>query len=158
VVFKFSNAPSTYNKCHQKCSPSGKRDGNCHDLAVSCWEMFLKAVGQPLMTAKGVVESRAGKCPKAIGKLEMPQYLPLANRRGGGIAQQLLAKTWHFPSLFSEAPHFCLQLHLKVTGAMEKFFKRSAALLIFCSFQPYYILPNSNWCNSPIKNILRVFS
>jgi hypothetical protein len=32
------------------------------------WEMLLKAVGQPLGTAKGYRKA-AGKCPKDIGKL-----------------------------------------------------------------------------------------
>jgi hypothetical protein len=60
-----------------------------------------------------------GKCPKAIGKpldnsqrvlesrREMPKYLLSANRREGRIAQRLLAKSWEFAALFSEALHFC---------------------------------------------------
>jgi hypothetical protein len=35
----------------------------------------------------------------------MPKYLPPADRRGGRIAQQLLAKTWQFPFISSEALH-----------------------------------------------------
>jgi hypothetical protein len=50
-----------------KRGPSEKRDGNCHFLADSRWEMLLKAVGQPLGTARRVLEA-AEKCPKAIGK------------------------------------------------------------------------------------------
>jgi hypothetical protein len=50
---------------------------------------------------------------------------------------------WQFPSLFSEAPHFCLRLG-KVKEAMEKFKKRSAALSYFCSFQAHYFLRNSS--------------
>jgi hypothetical protein len=34
--------------------PFRKRDGNCHVLADSRWEMLLKAVEQPLGTAKRV--------------------------------------------------------------------------------------------------------
>jgi hypothetical protein len=98
-----------------------ERDGNCHFLAESRWKMLLKAVRQLLGTAKRVLESHwempkgywkaAGKFLKGIGKLlGMPKYLPSTNRRGGRIAQWLLAKTWQFSSLFSEAPHFCLKL------------------------------------------------
>jgi hypothetical protein len=47
----------------------------------------------------------------------MPKLQPLANRRQGKIAQRLLAKTWQLPSLFSEAPCFCLHL-LKVNGTV----------------------------------------
>jgi hypothetical protein len=44
-----------------------KRDGNCHGLADSQWEMLLKAVGQPLATAKGHKKA-VGKCLKDTGK------------------------------------------------------------------------------------------
>jgi hypothetical protein len=54
VVFKILKAPSTFNKCQQKRGPSEKRDGNCHVLADSCWDMLLTAVGQLLGTAKRV--------------------------------------------------------------------------------------------------------
>jgi hypothetical protein len=50
MVLTFSNAPSNF----KKCSPSEKRDGNCQVLADSRWEMLLKAVEQPLGTAKRV--------------------------------------------------------------------------------------------------------
>jgi hypothetical protein len=49
----FLNAPSNFQKCYQKCDPE-KRDGNCHILVDNRWEMLLKAVGQPLGTAKRV--------------------------------------------------------------------------------------------------------
>jgi hypothetical protein len=48
----------------------------------------------------------------------MPKYLLLANRRGGRIAQRLLAITWQFAALFSEALRFCLHL-FKVERALE---------------------------------------
>jgi hypothetical protein len=38
--------------------PFREKDGNCHILANNCWELFLKAVGQPLGTAKRVKENR----------------------------------------------------------------------------------------------------
>jgi hypothetical protein len=38
----------------KKCGPSEKKDGNCHILADSRWEMVLKAIGQPLVTTKRV--------------------------------------------------------------------------------------------------------
>jgi hypothetical protein len=66
-----------YNRS-QKHGPSEKRDGNCHVLADSCWEMLLKAVEQPLGRAKRVQESRwempkgywaaSGKFLKGVGK------------------------------------------------------------------------------------------
>ncbi len=52
------SAPSTFNKCQQKRGPSGKMDRNCSVLANSSWEMLLKVIGQPLGTAKKVLESR----------------------------------------------------------------------------------------------------
>jgi hypothetical protein len=66
--------------------------------------MLLKAVGQTLGTAKRVLESHweppkgywkaSGQFLKGVAKpLEMSKYPPPANRRGGRIAQQLLAKT-----------------------------------------------------------------
>jgi hypothetical protein len=55
-----------------------KRDRNCHVLADSRWEILLKAVEQPLGTAKRVLEIRwempkgywpaYGKFLKGIGK------------------------------------------------------------------------------------------
>ncbi len=50
MFLKFSSAPSTFNK--QKRGHLRKRDGNCHGLADSRWEMLLKAVGQLLGTVK----------------------------------------------------------------------------------------------------------
>jgi hypothetical protein len=38
---------------------------------------------------------------------EMPKYPPSANRRGGRIAQQLLAKTLQFLFISSETLPFC---------------------------------------------------
>jgi hypothetical protein len=53
-IKKIFTAPSTFNKREQKRGLSEKRDGNCHVLAGSPWEMLLKAVEQPLGTAKRV--------------------------------------------------------------------------------------------------------
>jgi HD-like signal output (HDOD) protein len=64
----------------------------------------------------------------------MPKYPLSSNRRGGRIAQQLLAKTWQFPSLFSEALRFCLNL-LKV----EKLLK---ILKTLSGSSPIYVLSN----------------
>jgi hypothetical protein len=50
----------------------------------------------------------------------MPKYPLSANRRGARIAQQLLAKTWQFPSLYSKALRFCLHL-FNVKGTVENF-------------------------------------
>ncbi len=142
--------------------PSEKRDGNCHVLADSRWEMLLKAVGQPLSTAKRVSKSRWWKSPKAIGKplgnswrvsesrWEMPKCPLLANRRGGRIAQRLLAKMWQFPFISSELQRFCLHL-LKVEEAMENFKNAQRFFFYFCPFQPYHLLPDSYWCDSPFK-------
>jgi hypothetical protein len=66
---KSSNAPWTFNKFYQKSSASEKRGGNCYVLADSCWEMLLKAVGQPLGNAHRLLESLRAilkgfkKCP-----------------------------------------------------------------------------------------------
>jgi hypothetical protein len=60
----------------------------------------------------------------------MPKYLQPANRRGGSISQQLLAKTWQFPSLFPEGPHFCSHL-FKVKGAVKNFKMLSGSFPIF---------------------------
>jgi hypothetical protein len=54
VVYKFSYAPSIFNKCSQKRGPSGKMERKFSVLANSCWEMLLKVIGQPLSTAKRV--------------------------------------------------------------------------------------------------------
>jgi hypothetical protein len=78
----------------------------------------------------------------------MPKYLQPAKRRGGSISQRLLAKTWQFPSLFSEGPHFCSHL-LTVKGAVKNFFDAQRLFSYFYSFQPYHFLPDSNWCDSP---------
>jgi hypothetical protein len=80
----------------------------------------------------------------------MPKYLQPANRRGGSISQRLLAKTWQFPSLFPEGPHFCSHL-LTVKGAVKNFFDAQRLFSYFYSFQPYHFLPDSNWCDSPFK-------
>jgi hypothetical protein len=53
----------------------------------------------------------------------------LGNRRQGRIAQRPSAKTWQFPSRFSEALPIRLYL-LKDEGEIE-FYKPSAALLLF---------------------------
>jgi hypothetical protein len=45
VVFKIVKVPWNFRKCEKKRSPSEYRDGNCHVLADSRWEMLLKAVG-----------------------------------------------------------------------------------------------------------------
>jgi hypothetical protein len=50
----------------------------------------------------------------------MPKFPPSANKSKGRITQRLLAKTWQFPSLFSEAARFCLFL-LKVKGTVENY-------------------------------------
>jgi hypothetical protein len=83
--------------------------------------MLLKAVGQLLGTAKRVQESR-WEMPKGYSKAseqflkgigsrwEMPKYPLSANRKGGRISQQLLAKRWQFRALFSEALRFCSHL------------------------------------------------
>jgi hypothetical protein len=44
---KFSQLPLSYKKRKQKCSPSEKKDGNCHVFANSRWEIF------PLLTLAG---------------------------------------------------------------------------------------------------------
>ncbi len=88
---KFLKAPLNFKKCEKKRGPSEKRDGNCHVLANSRWEMLLKAVGQPLGTAKRVLEIRwerpkgywkaSGKFLKGIGK-------PLGNAQITAVIQQ----------------------------------------------------------------------
>jgi hypothetical protein len=80
----------------------------------------------------------------------MPKLQLPANRRQGKIAQRLLAKTWQLPSLFSEAPCFCLYL-LKVHGTVGNFKNPQRVFSNFCSFHPYHFKPNSNWCDSPFK-------
>jgi antirestriction protein len=57
LVLKVSNAPSTFNKCYQKCDLLEKRYRNCHVLADSHWEMRLKAVEQMLHTGLRVAQS-----------------------------------------------------------------------------------------------------
>jgi hypothetical protein len=80
--------------------------------------LFLKAVGQPLGTAERVKENRwemhrgywkdSGQFLKDIGQLPgMPEYPTSANRKGGRVAQWLLAKTWQFQFTSSEVLHFC---------------------------------------------------
>jgi hypothetical protein len=54
VVFKIFNSSFDFKKCSKKHGPSWKRDGNCHVLADSRWEILLKVVGQPLGNAKRV--------------------------------------------------------------------------------------------------------
>jgi hypothetical protein len=79
-----------------------------------------------------------GKLLKGKGKPGgMPKYPQPANRRGARISELLFAKTWQFPSLFSEGPHLRSHL-LKVKGAVK--IKKNAQQLIsyFCSFQPYH--------------------
>jgi hypothetical protein len=45
VVFKIFECSFVFlKKCYQKRGPTEKRDGNCHVLADSRWEMLLKAV------------------------------------------------------------------------------------------------------------------
>ncbi len=85
------------------------------------------------------------------------QKLPISsNWWGDRIAQRLLAKTWQFPSLFYEA--ICIFLHLlKVAGAVENIKNAQRFFSCFCSFQPYHFQPNSNWCGSPLKGMLRWF-
>jgi hypothetical protein len=39
---------------NKKHGPSEERDGNCHILADTRWDILLKAVEQPLGTAKRV--------------------------------------------------------------------------------------------------------
>ncbi len=80
----------------------------------------------------------------------MPKYLQPANRRGGIISQRLLAKTWPFHPFFPEGPHFCSHL-LKVKGAVKNVKNAQRLFSYFCSFQPYHLLPDSNWCDSPFK-------
>jgi hypothetical protein len=81
--------------------------------------MLVKAVAQPLGTAKRVQENRwemsksywraSRQFLKGVGKpLEMPKYQPSANRREGSIALRLVAITWQFPLISFEALHFCL--------------------------------------------------
>jgi hypothetical protein len=67
----------------------------------------------------------------------MPKYPFSVNRRGGRIAQQLLAKTWQFAALFSEALRFYLHL-LKVKGTVENVKNAQRFFSYFCSFQPYH--------------------
>jgi hypothetical protein len=50
----------------------------------------------------------SGQFLEGIGKLLGIAKFPLsANRRQGRIAKRLLAKIGQYPSLFSEALHFC---------------------------------------------------
>jgi hypothetical protein len=75
----------------------------------------------------------------------VPKYLLSANRRGGRIAQRLLAKTWQFAALFSEALRFCLH-SLEVERAGENFKNAQRFFSYFCSLQP-------DWCDSPFKSL-----
>jgi hypothetical protein len=42
---------------------------------------------------------------------------------------------------------------LKVEGAMEHYINAEGLFSYLCSFQPFYFLPNSNWCDSPFKSL-----
>jgi hypothetical protein len=64
---------------------------------------------------------------KPLGNAQLPEP---ANRRGGRISQQLLAKSWQFPSLFSEGPRFCSHF-LKVKGAVKIFFNAQRLFSFF---------------------------
>jgi hypothetical protein len=108
--------------------------------------MLLKVIRQPLGTAKRIQKSR-WEMPKdywiasrqfleGIGNAQIPTS---ANRKQGRMAQQLLAKTWQFPSLFSEATYYVLRLYLlKVKGTVENFKNPQRVFSYFCSFHPYH--------------------
>jgi hypothetical protein len=69
---------------------SGKKDINCSVLANSRWEMLLKVTGQPLGTAKRVLESRS-EMPKGYW-IASGQFLegigkPLGNAQIPAISQ-----------------------------------------------------------------------
>jgi hypothetical protein len=99
LFLKFSNAPANVKKCYQKRGPSEKRDGNCHILANSRWEILLKAVEQPLGTARRLLESR-WEIPKgywaASGKFLKGIEKPLGNAQIPAINQQ--ESRHHFPA------------------------------------------------------------
>jgi hypothetical protein len=114
--------------------------GKCSSWIMdSCWALL-----------KGYRKA-AGKCPKPIlyslwailrgyWKAEwngMPKFPPSANRRQGRNAQRLFAKTWQFPSLFSEETCFCSYL-LKVKGAVENFKNPQEVFSYFCFFHPHH--------------------
>jgi hypothetical protein len=80
----------------------------------------------------------------------MPKYPLSANRRVGRISQRLLAKTWQFTALFSEALHFCLYL-LKVKGAVENFQNVQRDFSFFARFSHTTFSQTQNWCDSPFK-------
>ncbi len=62
-------------------TPPFREKGYCHVLADSCWEMFLKAVEEPLGTDKKVKESR----------WEMPKgYWPVSGKFFIGIGKPLI--------------------------------------------------------------------
>jgi hypothetical protein len=120
--------------------PSEKRDGNCHVLADSRWEMLIKSFRQPLGNTQRLLESlwailkwyrkSTGKCPNI--------HPLLADMRGGKIAQQLLAKTWQFPFISSDLLSFCLHL-FKVEEAVENCKIAQWFFSYFYSFQPYHL-------------------
>ncbi len=83
----------------------------------------------------------------------MPNYLLLVTRREVRIAQQLLAKTLQFSFISSERQRFCLHL-LKVKEAVENFKNAQRFFSYFCSFQPYHLQPDSNWCISPFNGFI----
>jgi hypothetical protein len=72
-------------------------------LANRLWEIFLKAIGQPLGTVKGYRKA-AGEMPKGYwiasgqflegieSRWEIPSLPPSAKRREGRIAQRQSAK------------------------------------------------------------------
>jgi hypothetical protein len=89
--------------------------------------------GKPLGNAQGLLESLWAILKgyrKAAGKCPYTRHGPIGL---GWIAQWLSAKMWQFPSLFSEAPHFCLRLG-KVKEAMEKFKKTLSRSFLFLLF------------------------
>jgi hypothetical protein len=80
-IFTFFTAPSTFNKCEQKSGLSEKRDN------------FPEAAKEPLCISQRL----------SYTLLAVPSSCSTAFK---SISQQLSAKTWQFPSLFSVGPHF----------------------------------------------------
>ncbi len=69
----------------------------------------------------------------------MPRYPLPANRRGGRIAQWLLAKTWQFPFISSEGAAF-LFISIKNQRHIEKILKTLSG-----SSPKYFLSPHTNF-------------
>jgi hypothetical protein len=73
----------------------------------------------------------SGQFFEGIGK-------PLGNAQIPAVSQkEPSAKTWQFPSFFSEVSHFCLYLS-KVKETVENFKNLQRFFSSFCSFHPYH--------------------